>query len=114
MKNILIKGTGLYIPPNKVYNEELDEHFEKSGLSAHSLINHLGRRKRYFISEGENAITMLQNAIDNCVEKNQLDLEDYEMLVVCTDTPEFCHQKRNENRGFIWRKNVECQKFHLK
>ena len=28
MKNILIKGTGVYIPPNKVYNEELDEHFE--------------------------------------------------------------------------------------
>ena len=89
MKNILMKGTGVYIPPNKVYNEELDEHFEKSGLSAHSLMNHLGRRKRYFISEGENAITMLQNAIDNCVEKNQLDLEDYEMIVVCTDTPEF-------------------------
>ena len=89
MKNILMKGTGVYIPLNKVYNEELDEHFEKLGLSAHSLMNHLGRRKRYFISEGENAITMLQNAIDNCVEKNQLDLEDYEMIVVCTDTPEF-------------------------
>ncbi len=89
MKNILMKGTGVYIPPNKVYNEELDEHFEKLGLSAHSLMKHLGRRKRYFISEGENAITMLQNAIDNCVEKNALHLEDYEMLVVCTDTPEF-------------------------
>lgn len=89
MKNIMIKGTGVYIPPNKVYNEELDEHFEKRGLSAHSLMNHLGRRKRYFISEGENAITMLQCAIDNCVEKNDLDLEDYEMIVVCTDTPEF-------------------------
>lgn len=72
MKNILIKGTGIYIPPNKVYNEELDEHFEKLGLSAHSLINHLGCRKRYFISEGENAITMLQNALDNCVEKTSL------------------------------------------
>ena len=89
MKNIMIKGTGVYIPPNKVYNEELDEHFEKRGLSAHSLMNHLGRRKRYFISEGENAITMIQCAIDNCVEKNNLDLEDYEMIVVCTDTPEF-------------------------
>lgn len=34
MKNILIKGTGVYIPSNKVYNEQLDEHFEKQGLSA--------------------------------------------------------------------------------
>lgn len=89
MKNVMIKGTGVYIPANKVYNEQLDEHFEKRGLSAHSLMNHLGRRKRYFISEGENAITMCQNAIDACVSKNRLNLEDYEMVVVCTDTPEY-------------------------
>lgn len=89
MKNVVMDGTGVYIPPNKVYNEELDEHFEKIGLSAHSLMNHLGRRKRYFISEGENAIMMIQNAIDNCMKKNHLHLQDYEMLVVCTDTPEY-------------------------
>lgn len=28
MKNVVMDGTGVYIPPNKVYNEELDEHFE--------------------------------------------------------------------------------------
>ena len=79
MKNVVMDGTGVYIPPNKVYNEELDEHFEKIGLSAHSLMNHLGRRKRYFISEGENAITMIQNAIDNSMKKNHLHLQDYEI-----------------------------------
>lgn len=42
MKNVVMDGTGVYIPPNKVYNEELDEHFEKIGLSAHNLMNHLG------------------------------------------------------------------------
>ncbi len=89
MKNVLMQGTGIYIPSNKVYNDELDEHFEKRGLSAHSLMNHLGRRKRYFISEGENTITMCQKAIDDCMKKNNLRLEDYEMIVVCTDTPEY-------------------------
>lgn len=89
MKNVLMEGTGVYIPDNKVYNEQLDEHFEKRGLSAHNLMKHLGRRKRYFISEGENAITMCQNAIDDCIKKNHLSLQDYEMLVVCTDTPEY-------------------------
>ncbi len=89
MKNIMIDGTGVYIPTNKVYNEQLDEHFEKRGLSAHSLMNHLGRRKRYFISEDENAITMCLNAIEDCMSKNRLKLEEYEMLVVCTDTPEY-------------------------
>ena len=53
-KNIIMKGVGAYIPPNKVYNDEIDEHFEQRGLSAHSLMKHLGRRKRYFMSEGRN------------------------------------------------------------
>lgn len=89
MQNVIMEGTGVYIPSNKVYNEELDEHFNKRGLSAHSLMKHLGRRKRYFISEGENTITMCQNAINNCMKKNNLNLQDYEMIVFCSDTPEF-------------------------
>lgn len=88
-KRIKMKGTGVYIPPNKVYNEELDEHFSKMGLEAHGLMEHLGRRKRYFISEDENAITMCQNAIDNYVAKFSVKLEEVEMIIVCTDTPEY-------------------------
>lgn len=89
MKNVLIEGTGVYIPPNKVYNEQLTEHFEKRGLSADRLMNHLGRRKRYFISEGENTISMSINAVNHCIEKNKLNIEDYEMVILCTDTPEY-------------------------
>ena len=74
MKNVIMQGTGVYIPNNKVYNEELDEHFGAMGLSAHNLMEHLGRRKRYFISEGENAISMCENAIDHCAEKNNMDI----------------------------------------
>lgn len=89
MKNVIMLGTGVYIPNNKVYNEELDEHFEAMGLSAHNLMEHLGRRKRYFISQGENAISMCINAIDNCVKKNNINLEEIEMLLFCSDTPEY-------------------------
>ena len=89
MKNVIMRGTGVYIPANKVYNEELDEHFEKRGLSAHNLMEHLGRRKRYFISEGENTITMCQNAISDCMKKHQVNLKEIEMIIVCTDTPEY-------------------------
>ena len=46
MKNVLIEGTGVYIPENMEYNEQIDEHFEKRGLNAHGLMEHLGRRKR--------------------------------------------------------------------
>ena len=48
MRNVIMQGTGAYIPDNKVYNSELDEHFEAMGLNAHNLMEHLGRRKRYF------------------------------------------------------------------
>lgn len=89
MRNIMIEGTGAYIPENKVYNEQLDEHFEKRGLNAHNLMEHLGRRKRYFISEDETTITMCMEAIDNCIAKHELTLDEYEMLIVCTDTPEY-------------------------
>ncbi len=89
MRNILMKGTGVYIPNNKVYNEEIDEHFESLGLNAHNLMKHLGRRKRYFISEGENAITMSMHAIDDCVHKNHLDISKIDMLIFCSDTPEY-------------------------
>lgn len=44
MKNIVIRGTGVYIPTNEVDNEQLDKHFEKCGLSVHSLMEHLGRK----------------------------------------------------------------------
>lgn len=88
-KNVQMIGTGAYIPKNKVYNEELDEHFDKLGLQAHGLMEHLGRRKRYFISEGENTISMCQNAINDCINKNHICMEEIEMLIVCTDTPEY-------------------------
>ena len=89
MKIIKIEGTGVYIPNNVVYNKDIDEHFNKMGLSAHNLMEHLGRKKRYFISEGENTITMCQNAINDCMKKNEIELEDIEMVVVCSDTPEY-------------------------
>lgn len=32
MRNVIIQGTGIYIPENKVYNEQMDAHFEKEDL----------------------------------------------------------------------------------
>lgn len=32
---------------------------------------------------------MSKNAIDDCVKRHNIELEDYEMLIVCTDTPEY-------------------------
>lgn len=89
MKNVKMLGTGMYVPKNKVYNEDIEKHFNKQGLSAIHLMEHLGRRKRYFIADGENTITMCQEAINNLVERHHIDLKTIEMIIVCTDTPEY-------------------------
>ncbi len=34
MKNVVMKGTGVYIPSNKVYNEELDKHWDDTVVYA--------------------------------------------------------------------------------
>lgn len=84
MKNVKMLGTGMYVPKNKVYNEDIEKHFNKQGLSAIHLMEHLGRRKRYFIADGENTITMCQEAINNLVERHHIDLKTIEMIIVCT------------------------------
>lgn len=89
MVNVKMIGTGVYVPNNAVYNQDIDRHFEKLGLSAHNLMEHLGRKKRYFISEGENTISMCKSAIHDCSKKNNIDLNSIEMIVVCSDTPEY-------------------------
>ena len=45
LENVKIRGTGVYIPEHKVYNEEINEHFDQIGLDASHLMNHMGRRK---------------------------------------------------------------------
>lgn len=107
MKNVVMKSTGVYIPSNKVYNEDLDEHFKKMGLNAHNLMEHLGRRKRYFISEGENTITMCQNAMNDCFSKLDMDLSEIEMLIVCTDTPEYLFPSNAMKLAGIYRKELK-------
>ena len=77
MKNVMIKGTGVYTPANKVYNEQLDEHFEKRGLSAHNLMNHLGRRKRFLLADEINRATpRTQSSLLECMADGQVTVPD--------------------------------------
>lgn len=89
MYNVIIRGTGVYIPTNKVYNEYFEEHFEKIGLSVTGLMNHLGRRKRYLASENETSLTMAIDAAKNCLEKQTFSANKLDMLVFVSDIPEY-------------------------
>lgn len=89
MVNVNINSVGIYVPSREVYNEKLEQHFRAQGIVVSGLMKQLGRRKRYFIEEGENAITMCTTAIQDCVARSNVPWEDIEMIVVCSDTPEF-------------------------
>lgn len=85
----IIRGTGMYTPANKFYNEFFISHFDDLGLPSEGLMNHLGRRKRYLASEGETVITMASNAVKDALKKLNMDPSELDMIVFVTDTPEY-------------------------
>lgn len=88
-QNIVICGTGVYVPPHKVYNEFFVEHFHKLGIEAEPTMEYLGRRKRYFADAGESSLTMGGKAAKNVLEKLDMDPEELDMIVFVSDTPEY-------------------------
>lgn len=89
MISVVIKGTGIYIPDNKVYNDYFIEYFEQKGVKVEGLMNHLGRRKRYLASEDETSLTMAVEAVKDCIAKSDIGFEDLDMLVFVSDMPEY-------------------------
>lgn len=88
-QNIIIRGTGVYVPPHKVYNEYFIEHFHKMGVEAEGLMNHLGRRKRYFADAGESSLSMGYEAAKSVIKKVGIQVEDLDMIIFVSDTPEY-------------------------
>ncbi len=43
-----MQGTGAYIPDNKVYNSELDEHFDKNGAECPQSDGTSGKKETIF------------------------------------------------------------------
>lgn len=89
MISVVIKGTGVYIPDNKVYNDYFIEYFDQKGVKVEGLMNHLGRRKRYLASEDETSLTMAVEAVKDCIAKSDIGFEDLDMLVFVSDMPEY-------------------------
>ncbi len=89
MHNVVIKGTGVYLPSNKVYNNFFEEHFNKIGLPVTGLMNHLGRRKRYLASENETSLTMAIEAAKNLISKQKISVCQPDMIVFVSDIPEY-------------------------
>lgn len=88
-QNSIIISTGIYHPKNKVYNDFFVEHFKEQGVEVDGLLEHLGRRKRYFAEEGETSLSMAYEASKAAMEKINMSPDDLDMIVFVSDTPEY-------------------------
>ncbi|WP_432409671.1 3-oxoacyl-ACP synthase III family protein [Wukongibacter sp. M2B1] len=90
-RNILIKGEEIYIPKKKLDNDYFEKHFKKFklGKEAEELMNYFGRKERYFVSEGENTLTMAIDASRRVIEKTKTNTEDIDMILFTSDNPEY-------------------------
>lgn len=89
VQNVIMKGTGVYLPKNKIYNDYFVDHFEKMGKNVEGIMKHLVRRKRYFAGKGETSLTMAHQAANDVLKKLNMKAEELDMIVFVSDTPEY-------------------------
>lgn len=89
-KNIIISGTAIYHPENKLNNDFFIEHFKKLGIEITGLLKHLDRSERYIIKNNEeNVISMSVMASKKVLNETNLSPESIDMLVFVSDTPQY-------------------------
>lgn len=87
VQNIVIRGTGIYLPKNEVSNEYFEEYFRRLGVEVKGLMTHLNRRKRFLADRDESSLSMGYAAAVNALEKLNMDAKELDMIVFATDTP---------------------------
>lgn len=85
--NVKIKDLAVYYPENSVGNQYFIEHFEPTNVE--SLLNHLGRDKRYLADEDETSLSMAYEACRKVLRYANMNAEDIDMIVFASETPEY-------------------------
>ena len=88
-KNVYIKAIDIYHPQNKVENSYFVEHFNKMGIDAESLMNHLGRKERYLAEKEENSLSMAFKSSEAVINSSGIHREEIDMIIFVSDTPEY-------------------------
>ncbi|KEI01009.1 ketoacyl-ACP synthase III [Clostridium botulinum] len=89
--NVHMIGVGSYHPKKVVENKHFIEHFKEFNLhhKAEMLMNKLGRKKLTLAKHNENGITMSVSAGKDALKKANLSVEDIDMIISASDTPEY-------------------------
>lgn len=87
---LTIKDSVIVTGSNLIKNDYYIDYYKKKGQDVeHFLVDVLGRNERYHCSKFENTLTLAADATDKILKKNNLKGSDIDLIVCCSQYPEF-------------------------
>jgi 3-oxoacyl-[acyl-carrier-protein] synthase III len=85
-----ITGTGSFLPPRRVTNEDLAAQLAAAGIETSDewIVERTGIRARHFVDPGTNTSDMGANAARSAMEAAGLKPADIDLIIVATSTPD--------------------------
>ena len=85
-----ITGTGSYLPPRRVTNDQLAAQLAAKGIETSDewIIERTGIRARHFVDEGVNTSDLGAAAARHAMEAAAVKPQDIDLIIVATSTPD--------------------------
>jgi 3-oxoacyl-[acyl-carrier-protein] synthase III len=85
-----ITGTGSYLPPHRVTNEELAAQLAAKGIETSDewIVERTGIRARHFVDDGVNTSDLAAHAARHAMESAGVKPQDIDLIIVATSTPD--------------------------
>ena len=86
MPNPYISGTGLFLPPRVVTNDELSKHIDTTD---EWIQERTGIKKRYYVDAGVGPSDLAIPATEQALKAAGLQVSDIDFIIFATSTPDF-------------------------
>ncbi|MEO5737150.1 MAG: beta-ketoacyl-ACP synthase III [Variovorax sp.] len=85
-----ITGTGSYLPPRRVTNDDLARQLAERGIETSDqwIVERTGIRARHFVDDGINSSDLALEAARNALEAAGRSADDIDLIIVATSTPD--------------------------
>jgi len=86
-----IIGTGSYLPPNRVTNQELIEQLASNGIETSDewIVSRSGISARHYADAGVQSSDLAVEAAKRALEMAKLGVDDVDLIILATSTPDF-------------------------
>lgn len=86
-----ITGTGSFLPPNRVSNDDLVEQLAETGVATSNdwIVERTGIKARHFSETGVMTSELAVAAAENALQAAGLQASDIDLIIVATSTPRF-------------------------